>query len=74
MNSCNSFSNQFPPLFSDSSLVGLFCGDNSPGTLVSTSNMMLVRFVSDESVTSSGFLADYTAEGKEGLNRLDWNW
>ncbi|XP_072025693.1 uncharacterized protein [Amphiura filiformis] len=48
--------------FRDSDLVGLFCGDNSPGTLVSSTNMVLIRFVSDESVSSAGFLAEYTAE------------
>ena len=52
-----------PPI--DSEIVGLFCGDNSPGTLLSSTNMMLVRFVTDESVTSAGFLADYVAEGRQ---------
>ncbi|KAJ3589598.1 hypothetical protein NHX12_010443 [Muraenolepis orangiensis] len=45
----------------DSRLIGKYCGDRAPEPLVSNSNVLLVQFVSDLSVTSDGFLASYTA-------------
>ncbi|XP_073331444.1 procollagen C-endopeptidase enhancer 2-like [Pagrus major] len=41
--------------------IGKFCGDRSPGTIVSNGNELLVQFVSDLSVTSDGFMAHYSS-------------
>ncbi|TNN58885.1 Procollagen C-endopeptidase enhancer 1 [Liparis tanakae] len=41
--------------------IGKFCGDNSPGVIVTHGNELLVQFVSDLSVTSDGFMAHYTS-------------
>ncbi|KAK9524779.1 hypothetical protein VZT92_017147 [Zoarces viviparus] len=41
--------------------IGRFCGDRSPGTIVTNGNELLVQFVSDLSVTSDGFMAHYTS-------------
>eukprot|EP00064_Thunnus_orientalis_P015730 superscaffoldBa00002973_g15787 len=45
----------------DSRRIGKFCGDRSPGTIVTHGNELLVQFVSDLSVTSDGFMAFYTS-------------
>jgi len=45
----------------DSRRIGKFCGDRSPGTIVTNGNELLVQFVSDLSVTSDGFMAFYTS-------------
>lgn len=47
---------------SDPSL-GKFCGTLRPFTLLSSSNVMLVRFVSDDSQNFGGFQFTYSAEG-----------
>uniref|UniRef100_G3Q6L5 Procollagen C-endopeptidase enhancer b n=1 Tax=Gasterosteus aculeatus aculeatus TaxID=481459 RepID=G3Q6L5_GASAC len=41
--------------------IGKFCGDRSPGTIVTNGNELLVQFVSDLSVTSDGFMAHYSS-------------
>ncbi|XP_070710962.1 procollagen C-endopeptidase enhancer 2-like [Pempheris klunzingeri] len=41
--------------------IGRFCGDRSPGTVVTNGNELLVQFVSDLSVTSDGFMAHYNS-------------
>ncbi|KAM8899513.1 procollagen C-endopeptidase enhancer b isoform 1-T2 [Spinachia spinachia] len=41
--------------------IGKFCGDRSPGTIVTNRNELLVQFVSDLSVTSDGFMAHYSS-------------
>ncbi|KAL6118538.1 pcolce [Pungitius sinensis] len=41
--------------------IGRFCGDRSPGTIVTNGNELLVQFVSDLSVTSDGFMAHYSS-------------
>ncbi|XP_068444105.1 procollagen C-endopeptidase enhancer b [Clinocottus analis] len=41
--------------------IGKFCGDRSPGTIVTNGNELLVQFVSDLSVTSDGFMAHYNS-------------
>ncbi|KAM8747778.1 procollagen C-endopeptidase enhancer b [Acanthopagrus schlegelii] len=41
--------------------IGKFCGDRSPGTIVTNGNELLVQFVSDLSVTSDGFMAYYSS-------------
>ncbi|XP_069771456.1 procollagen C-endopeptidase enhancer 2-like [Narcine bancroftii] len=46
--------------------VGKFCGDSLPGRIVSSSNELLVQFVSDLSVTTDGFLAKYIMKNKDG--------
>ncbi|KAM6907359.1 procollagen C-endopeptidase enhancer a [Xenentodon cancila] len=44
----------------DSRLIGKYCGDQTPQPIISTSNVLLVQFVSDLSVMSDGFFAYYT--------------
>uniref|UniRef100_A0A8C9YGJ7 Procollagen C-endopeptidase enhancer b n=1 Tax=Sander lucioperca TaxID=283035 RepID=A0A8C9YGJ7_SANLU len=41
--------------------IGKFCGDRSPGTIVTNGNELLVQFISDLSVTSDGFMAHYSS-------------
>ncbi|XP_031706928.1 procollagen C-endopeptidase enhancer b [Anarrhichthys ocellatus] len=41
--------------------IGRFCGDRSPGIIVTNGNELLVQFVSDLSVTSDGFMAHYSS-------------
>ncbi|KAF4110807.1 procollagen C-endopeptidase enhancer b [Onychostoma macrolepis] len=43
----------------DSRRIGKFCGDMVPDAVVTNGNELLVHFVSDLSVTASGFLAHY---------------
>ncbi|TRY90604.1 hypothetical protein DNTS_034647 [Danionella cerebrum] len=43
----------------DSRRIGKFCGDKTPQSIITTSNVLLVQFVSDLSVTSDGFMASY---------------
>ncbi|KAM9728707.1 procollagen C-endopeptidase enhancer a [Menidia menidia] len=45
----------------DSRLIGKYCGDQPPLPIISNSNVLLVQFVSDLSVTSDGFLAQYAS-------------
>ncbi|KAM7377263.1 hypothetical protein PAMA_013858 [Pampus argenteus] len=45
----------------DSRRIGKFCGDRSPGTIVTNGNQLLVQFISDLSVTSNGFMAFYSS-------------
>ncbi|KAM3601421.1 uncharacterized protein V6R79_012645 [Siganus canaliculatus] len=45
----------------DSRLIGKYCGDQAPQPITSSSNVLLVQFVSDLSVTSDGFLAYYNS-------------
>ncbi len=39
--------------------MGKFCGQSIPRKLISSSNFMTIKFVSDISVTLRGFSADY---------------
>lgn len=52
----------------DSRLIGKFCGETTPDSMVTNSNVLLVQFVSDLSVTSDGFMASYTSvpRGSQG--------
>lgn len=43
----------------NSGLMGKFCGYDHPSTLVSTGNVMYVRFRTDSSVARKGFKALY---------------
>uniref|UniRef100_A0A3B4AC36 Uncharacterized protein n=1 Tax=Periophthalmus magnuspinnatus TaxID=409849 RepID=A0A3B4AC36_9GOBI len=45
----------------DSRLIGKYCGEQAPVPIVTSGNVLLVQFVSDLSVTSDGFLAQYTS-------------
>ncbi|XP_029028659.1 procollagen C-endopeptidase enhancer a [Betta splendens] len=45
----------------DSRLIGKYCGDDAPQPIITSGNVLLVQFVSDLSVTSDGFLAQYTS-------------
>ena len=42
------------------------CGDESPWCVWSTSNVLHVGFVTDHSVSASGFMAHYTTYGNPG--------
>ncbi|XP_044159787.1 tumor necrosis factor-inducible gene 6 protein [Bufo gargarizans] len=42
-------------------LVGRFCGDMLPDDIISTGNVMTLKFLSDGSVTGGGFQIKYTA-------------
>ncbi|XP_068185614.1 tumor necrosis factor-inducible gene 6 protein [Antennarius striatus] len=44
-----------------SGFVGRFCGDFLPDDIVSTGNVMTLKFLSDASVTAGGFKLQYTA-------------
>lgn len=45
----------------DSRRIGKYCGYTAPQNIVTNSNVLLVQFVSDLSVTSDGFMASYTS-------------
>ncbi|XP_036451498.1 procollagen C-endopeptidase enhancer a [Colossoma macropomum] len=45
----------------DSRRLGKYCGDVAPDTIVTNSNVLLVQFVSDLSVTFDGFMASYSS-------------
>ena len=42
--------------------LGKFCGSVKPASLRSSTNELLLKFFSDQSITRSGFVATYTAE------------
>ncbi|XP_078658661.1 ovochymase-like [Branchiostoma floridae x Branchiostoma belcheri] len=44
-----------------SPVLGTFCGSSLPSNIVASSNIMTVRFVSDSSITETGFAATYSA-------------
>ncbi|XP_078660107.1 ovochymase-like [Branchiostoma floridae x Branchiostoma belcheri] len=44
-----------------SPVLGTFCGSSLPSNVVASSNIMTVRFVSDSSITETGFAATYSA-------------
>ncbi|KAI4881131.1 hypothetical protein NFI96_017874 [Prochilodus magdalenae] len=48
----------------DSRRIGKFCGDAVPNVIVTNGNELLVQFVSDLSVTGSGFMAHYSSVPK----------
>ena len=47
------------PDMNSSSLIGQYCGSVTPLKIVSTSNTLLVNFVTDRSVSKEGFQAAY---------------
>ena len=47
---------------SDATNLGRFCGSNKPAPIRSSTNELFLKFVSDSSITRSGFVASYTAE------------
>ena len=51
-------------------LLGMFCGDEIPGSVVSSGNKLLVKFTSDSSVRDTGFEGSFIFsnffEGKNG--------
>lgn len=55
------------PSVGDPSL-GKYCGTVRPSSLVSTSNVMLVRFSTDPSVAKTGFQLVYSAKGDVSFN------
>uniref|UniRef100_A0A8C4S3D5 Procollagen C-endopeptidase enhancer a n=1 Tax=Erpetoichthys calabaricus TaxID=27687 RepID=A0A8C4S3D5_ERPCA len=52
----------------DSRRIGKYCGDVAPEGIVSSSNELLVQFVSDLSVTSDGFMAVYNTLPKGSVS------
>ncbi|KAG2467829.1 PCOC1 endopeptidase, partial [Polypterus senegalus] len=52
----------------DSRRIGKYCGDLAPEVIVSSSNELLVQFVSDLSVTSDGFMAVYNTLPKGSVS------
>ncbi|CAN8177227.1 unnamed protein product [Coccothraustes coccothraustes] len=50
----------------DARRLGRFCGEETPGPIVSSSPELLVQFVSDLSVTADGFSATYTLRDPQG--------
>ncbi|XP_037982064.1 procollagen C-endopeptidase enhancer 1 [Motacilla alba alba] len=50
----------------DARRLGRFCGEETPGPIVSRSPELLVQFVSDLSVTADGFSATYTLRERGG--------
>ena len=49
----------------DSPLMRRYCGSSRPATQWSSGNTMKLHFLSDETVTKSGFTVKYTAQGKQ---------
>ncbi|XP_062870024.1 procollagen C-endopeptidase enhancer a [Trichomycterus rosablanca] len=45
----------------DSRRIGKYCGDKAPETIITSNNVLLVQFVSDQSVTSDGFMVSYSS-------------
>ena len=43
----------------NSKLLGVYCGSNSPRKFVSNGNQLYMKFVSDMTVSSTGFMASY---------------
>ena len=39
--------------------IGIYCGTEPPGVIISKYNLVYIHFHSDESLTGSGFLATY---------------
>ncbi|KAJ7392946.1 hypothetical protein OS493_008187 [Desmophyllum pertusum] len=48
--------------------LGRYCGGNMPAQIRSSSNELLVKFISDQSIAHSGFAASYTAESTAVVN------
>lgn len=48
-------------------LLGRYCGLRFPDFLESSTNVMLIKFVSNDKVTRSGFKMHYTSEEGKGL-------
>ncbi|XP_069655824.1 procollagen C-endopeptidase enhancer 1 isoform X1 [Haliaeetus albicilla] len=49
----------------DARRVGKFCGEETPGPILSSGHELLVQFVSDLSVTADGFAATYTIRNRD---------
>lgn len=67
---CYDYVEAYDGLSSDDSILGKYCGKVGPFTLLSTSNVMLLRFVSDKTVNYKGFQLVYSAED---INECDNN-
>ena len=50
----------------DNTSLGRFCGNTKPAPLRSSTNVLLMRFVSDQSIAQTGFVSTYTAEPAGG--------
>ena len=57
----------------DSLSLGRFCGNSTPPTITSSSNEMMVKFVADHTISSTGFVARYGAEARGNLIVLTSN-
>ncbi|XP_076583741.1 ovochymase-2 [Chaetodon auriga] len=58
---CGDFVEVYDGYRPDSSLLGKFCGGTIPDPVESSGNTMVVRFQSDNTLTSKGFSANYTS-------------
>ncbi|CAJ0945462.1 unnamed protein product [Ranitomeya imitator] len=54
-------------------LVGRFCGDMLPDDIISTGNVMTLKFLSDGSITGGGFQIKYTALEPYSLPEMNSN-
>uniref|UniRef100_H3A3C9 Zgc:154142 n=1 Tax=Latimeria chalumnae TaxID=7897 RepID=H3A3C9_LATCH len=63
---CNDYVEVFDGILDGAERVGQFCGSNIPEPLISTSNIMVVRFKSDEYNNAKGFQATYIVYREEG--------
>ena len=50
----------------DDTSLGKFCGNTKPAPLRSSTNVLLMKFVSDQSIARTGFVSTYTAEPAGG--------
>jgi len=44
--------------------LGRYCGSNMPGPIRSSTNELFLRFISDQTISHTGFVAAYTAQPK----------
>lgn len=51
-------------------LLGRYCGNSIPGSIETSSNVALVRFVTDGSVTASGFRLQFKSSREGEFNDL----
>ena len=50
----------------DATSLGRFCGNIKPAPLRSSTNVLAMTFVSDQSIARTGFVSTYTAEPAGG--------
>ena len=58
-------------------MMGMHCGDSIPPRHGSSSNVILIHFQTDGSVTNAGFKMEYNPMGKQNTlvqNTTEWRW